>query len=106
MEVIKEWAGLVGSILATGGVVYTWLTARASGNSVRLDKLEAVMADQDKALTRLENEMKHLPTKDMVANLDVQITHLSGSIDTLAATMTGIGKTVDLMDQYLRKEGR
>lgn len=45
---------------------------------------------QGERLTKIENEMRHLPTKDMVHDLQIAIATMGGKMDVVAARVSSI----------------
>lgn len=104
MEVIKEWAGLLGTVLAIGAMFYSWLTSQSKANSNRLNDVEKKINTHETILTKMENEFRHLPDKDMVTDLKIEITRLAGTVSTLGEKVGGMDRAVRKMDTYLRAD--
>ena len=80
------------------------LNDNAAKADERLDKLETRSGSQDKRIALVEQEMRHLPTKDQVSDLRNSITQLEGTIKEIGASLTATARTVANIDTYLRKD--
>lgn len=100
------WVAAISSFLGLGTTIWNMLTSGSKQNSKKLDELDAKMTGQESRLNKVENELKHLPTKDQVHDLRVGIADLEGSIRTMEASMSAINRTVSNIDTYLRREDK
>tara|TARA_A100001391_G_scaffold50885_1_gene30964 strand:- start:41460 stop:41861 length:402 start_codon:yes stop_codon:yes gene_type:complete len=80
------------------------LNDQAAKADERLDKLETRTGSQDKRIALVEQEMRHLPTKDQVSDLRNSITQLEGTIKEIGASLNATAHTVSRIDTYLRKD--
>ena len=51
----------------------------------------------DKRLTKIEDEVKHLPKRDDLHQLELIITNLSGKVDGIARQLDKINRTTDML---------
>lgn len=102
IEALLKWSGLLGSALATGAIFYSWLTSRSKDNSVRLTFVEGKVIEHGTTIALIQTELSHLPDKDMVTDLRIEIAKLSGVVGRLDAQLTGLSQTVGRVDTFLR----
>jgi predicted nucleic acid-binding Zn-ribbon protein len=112
------------------GVIYTWIVTQKAnarkeveGMGKRLDTVERQLATartnaealgtigskvehNDKRITALESELKHLPDKDAVNDLKLAVVDLKGTIKAMDAQLAGLSRTVSNIDGYLRKDDK
>lgn len=128
---IQQIFGLVFPVVGPlAGMIYTYVaTQRANarkeidGLTKRLEVAELTLlsaghtattlvtvgtelADHEKRLSRVENDMQHLPGKSDVHDLQLIIVKLEGTVGRLEEKVTGIGRTVGNLDSYMRSEGK
>jgi len=103
---LRDWLGFIALITSVGGVIYTWITAGSAANAKSLETHEHRLADHGERLTKVENEIAHLPPKDDVTELKLAISDLKGTIGKLDAHLSGISRSVVRMDDYLRKDDK
>lgn len=106
MEYFDDWLGRIGTLLGLGAIFYTWMTSRSKDNSNRLDTIEQRVADHGQSIKTVETELAHLPDKDVVNELKLEITRLTGTVGQLGEKVTGLDRTVRNVDTYLRKEDK
>lgn len=64
------------------------------------------LADHDRRISRVENDLQHLPSKNEMHDLQLVIVRLEGTVGRLEEKVTGIGHTVGNLDNYMRTEGK
>ena len=104
LDVIRAWLGLIALLISVGSAVYAFVTARSKTNSERLDAIDKRLGGHADRIQNLESEVKHLPNKDEVNNLQLSLTRMEGAVAVLTERIEGIGGTVTRIDSYLRKE--
>lgn len=99
LDAIKEWGGALAVLFSIGGIVYSWLTRRSKENaetitkmaeeiSARLSVIEKKLITDDRRIQRLEDNFKHLPTKEQISELKVALTQVSTTVDSTNRTIT------------------
>ncbi|MBB4122929.1 DUF2730 family protein [Martelella radicis] len=92
-------------LISIGSFVHSVLTARAKGNSAKLETLESELAKLDRRTLRVESEIKQLPGKDELNQLALSLKGLEGTVQSTGQAVGRISMTVDRIDNYLRKRG-
>ena len=105
LEIIQAWLGLIAFLISIGSALYAFFTARSKENTQRLDGIDTRLGTHATRLQTVENEIKHLPNKDEVTNLQLSLTRMEGAVAVLTERVEGIGGTVARIDKYLRKVG-
>lgn len=54
-------------------------------------------------MTMVERELSHLPSKDSVTEVKMEIGKLNGDVGKLYVELKGIGRQVHMLDEYLRQ---
>jgi len=104
IEEIKNWAGLMALLISLGTTVYAWFTSKSRVNAEHLKAVDAKLAEHSARIAELESEMRHLPAKDDVTELKLSIVKLEGTVGRLDEALSGVSRTVQRIDGYLRKE--
>lgn len=78
------------------GAVYTFFATK----SARADK---ALAELDRRISAIENDMRHLPSKDAVTDLKLAIADLKGTVGRLEERLAPISSTVNHIDTFLRE---
>lgn len=86
---LAQWASAAAAIVAVGISGLSFVRgARKAEMQVAHDRISAVkdqQAGHAERLARVEAELQHLPTKEMVGNLQTSLAYLSGQIEAMNA---------------------
>ncbi len=114
IDALKDYLNIVALLVGLGNALWIWLSRPARDMGTRIDKtdkeVEAVKkaaddrADRhreelklhDRRIQRVEDDLRHLPTKDDLAELGHSLTGVKTELDIVARTVTRI-------DDFLRK---
>lgn len=104
-EEIRAWLSLVSLVLAVGGIIYTWITARAKNNSSEILAIKEAQKHHDRRIQNIESELKHLPGKDEVHKLNIAVTEMRGTISTIGNQISTANLSMARIENYiLQKE--
>ncbi|WP_052699843.1 DUF2730 family protein [Martelella endophytica] len=92
-------------LISIGSFIHSVLTARAKGNSAKLETLEKNVDGIDRRMLKVEAEIKQLPGKDELNRLELSLTKLDGAVSATGQIVSRVSMTVDRIDNYLRKRG-
>lgn len=106
MYSLTQLASLAGPVIAVGGVVYTWLTSRATQNSTEIKQLQERVAQAESSLFALKEAFKQVPDKDMVYGLDKRLTEQTGSLGILAESVKAIERTAHRIENFLLDQAK
>lgn len=104
-ETIQQYFALAAVIISVGSHVYFWLTKGSRGNEKHLKEADDKLEDHEKRLSGLENEFKHLPTREGQHELAMTMEKMNGNLREMSATMTAMGKTVSRMESEMMSGG-
>ncbi len=104
IDEIRNWSGPIASLLAIVSLVYTWFTARSKINAERLAGHERKLTEHDRRVQKLENDVAHLPSKDDVHELRIEIADIKGSVGRLEASVAGTDRTARRIEEFLMRE--
>lgn len=99
----KNWAGALALIVSLGGTFYAWMTSRSKDNSSRLDEYSDKLEGHEKRLVTVEHELKHVPNKDDINDLRLEISNLNGSVGRISENLKNVNTTVSRVEDYLLK---
>ena len=81
-------------IVLTAIGIYAWFIGRQSASSAELLELRT-------RLTTLEAQMAQVPSQSQLHELVATVASLRGSIDTVAARIEPVARSVDRVENYL-----
>ena len=100
----KHWAIL----MAIAGTVWTyfWLTLDTKyARKSDVADLRRAIGENEKSLSEVKGELRHLPTSKDVAELRLLITEMKGKTDTLNVGISGLSHQVKLLiEKEVNKE--
>ncbi len=100
----QNWA----IIVAVGGAVWTyfWLTLDTKyARKTDVADLRRAIGENEKSLSEVKGELRHLPTSKDVAELRLLITEMKGKTDTLNVSISGLNHQVKLLiEKEVNKE--
>lgn len=99
----SKWVALIALLLSVGNLLWAWISRPASDLAKRVDevddRIDDVCDDQkghDRRIQRVEDELRHLPTKADLHEVMQKLTSLKTELDIIA-------KVVSRIDDFLRK---
>lgn len=103
---LRNWLGVVAIIISLLTSVYAWLTSKAKANAEHLKTVDKSLTDLDRRVQSVEAEQKHMPSKDDVNQLKLDIAEMKGAMQALDGEVKGVSRTIRRVEDYLMKEGR
>lgn len=111
---LKDWLAIALSCTALGTVLVGWfrfggnkameaLDAHKGKNNIEIKSLDERLDRHGERLLAIENDIRHMPDKDEITGLKLQIEKLNGEIGKLTQGFSTMQKTVDRIDTYLTK---
>lgn len=104
MEVINDVLSFIrinwAVVVFFGTLVWGSIKLSINSNYVRHEDLRAVkteLHESHERLTRVEQKVDGLPSSDEITNLRLLMVEVRGDTKTLAASVKGIGRQVDLL---------
>lgn len=114
LGVFSQWVAIIALLLGIGNVLWAWLSMPNRDTNKRIDEAEADIAKfnteakadlavltegmkgHDRRIQRVEDDMRHLPTKDDLQAVSHKVTSIKTELDIVA-------KTLGRIDDFLRK---
>jgi len=90
-------------LLSAANMLWTW---HAKSQSAAADKVKKIEDDQDALANRvlkLETDFKHLPSKEDLSKLSLQVERVFGMVSKQESEITAVARTVNRIDDYLRE---
>ena len=114
LDTVSKWIGILALLLSIGNLVWAWISrpardvgARVDATNTRIDTVVGEMNERgdrhrenlkehDRRLQRVEDDMRHLPTKDDLHEVGHKLTSMKTELDIVA-------RVVNRIDETLRK---
>lgn len=117
---------VLGVLVSVANIVWTWHTRSQSAAADRVAKIETRLASaeeklvivsadrivriegrmdqvEDKLLT-VDERLKHLPTKEDIQSIAIQLERVLGTVSRQDAQFTAMSRTVNRIDDYMREK--
>ena len=98
----NQLVALFALLLSIGNMLWAWISrpARVMGKridtfSTQVDEVGNELKHHDRRIQRVEDDIRHLPTKDDLQKIELKATAIKTELDLVARTVTRI-------DEYLR----
>lgn len=104
MTTIWQAIGGVGVLLGIVNLLLTWLNSSRQPTVQKLTELECDVEDQGKRLAKVENTIQHMPTKDDLTGVKIQLTEMIGSLRVVESELAATGRTMRRVEEHLMSE--
>jgi hypothetical protein len=122
-QILQDWIAFAALALSFGSTIYMYLTAGDRANSGKIKEINDAIAVSDEKIDarvamlserlnahatridRVENELRHMPDKDVITELKLAMGDLKGELGKLSVSFAGVQRTVSLIDEHLRTNG-
>ncbi|WP_026784223.1 DUF2730 family protein [Pleomorphomonas koreensis] len=105
---ISQYAALALAFIALAGHLKNWLSSgekdlekTVASLAVDTEATEKKVIEHDRRIQTLEGEVKHLPNKDAVHNLQLDLTELKGHVATMAKSAEATERTTRRVEEFL-----
>ena len=106
LQTAQQWASLIALIIGIGNAAWIWLSRPARDTNKRIDQVDERIntlngevndrADRhreelkahDRRIQRVEDDLRHLPTKDDIGKISHAVTAVKTELDIVARTTT------------------
>ncbi|MDT8428506.1 MAG: DUF2730 family protein [Pseudomonadales bacterium] len=103
---VARFAFDVLQVLFMAGVsVYVWWTGRTKATQAAIDAAHERMGTIDRRLDGIEGEIKHLPGHNDLAEIYRKVNDVDKTLSKLSGELTGINRTLNLINDYLLNQG-
>ncbi|MFD1792091.1 DUF2730 family protein [Ochrobactrum teleogrylli] len=105
-QFLKDWSGVIATLISIGTVIYAWLTAGSRQNSDELKLVSQRLGVVEDGLTEIKAEMKHMPDEKALTDLKLEISEIRGSFGRMEENISSMSRTVHRVEDYLINKGQ
>lgn len=80
---------------------YAWSTARQAARQNEVNTLAAGLADIATRVTRLEQDVRHLPDQEFVSRVAGELASIQANVEGLRREIAPLAHQMGLLNQYL-----
>lgn len=103
---LRNWFSVAALAVSLATTIYAFLTSKAKANAEHLKSVDKSLTDLDRRVQSVEAEQKHMPSKDDVNQLKLDIAEMKGAMQALDGEVKGVSRTIRRVEDYLMKEGK
>lgn len=104
--VLKDLVIGAAAVLAAGLAIWNFFQSPSKENAASIASIVTKLTDHDRRIQTVEGELRHLPDQEAVHELKLAIVELKGTVKNVETQVTAVGRTVSVLDNYLRSEDR
>lgn len=86
LQPIVPWLSAIALLISLGTSITTFFTAGSKKNAQRIEELETELSRQDGRIQAIESEMKHLPDRNMIHELQLTLKDMQVDMAALKTT--------------------
>jgi ABC-type nickel/cobalt efflux system permease component RcnA len=102
-DAVSKWLGFASLVISVITAIWTLVNKSTKPYDDKLHALEVSKAQHDRRIQSLEEELKHLPNKEMVHQIQLAIARMEGHLGKVEASGAATERTVRRIDDYLSK---
>lgn len=99
ISAVVPWLSAVSILISLGTSVTIFLTSGSKKNAVTLE-------EHERRISAVENEIKHLPDRDMAYRLEMSVQEMRGQIDVLSERMKPIAAISERLQEMMLEKSR
>lgn len=91
---LVPWLSMIALLISIGTSITMFLTSGAKSNAAKL-------AEHGHRLTQVENNVRHMPSKESVHQLQIDLTEMKGQIGVMAKSSEVTERTTRRVEDFL-----
>lgn len=101
LQALMPWIAAVLSISTLLTNIYTIFTSPSRKNAADINKMHGDLVNYDRRIQAIEGEMKHLPSKESVHQLQLALTDMKGQITTMAKSSDATERGMRRVEEFI-----
>lgn len=95
---------VIALLISAMNILWTWYMRSQSASETRVKRIEERVDLVEHKQIAVDEQMKHLPTKDDLGAVKVQLADVLGLIGRQGGEISSVARIVDRIDKYLREK--
>lgn len=96
---LVPWLSVIAIMISIGTSITAFFTSGAKSNATQL-------SDHDHRISTLENDFRHLPNKESVHQLQIDLTDMKGQLGIMAKSSEVTERTTRRVEEFLLQRGK
>jgi len=101
LSILMPWIGAALSIIALGTQLKAIISSGERKLEERVSKVEVKLIEHDRRVQAVENEMKHLPDRETVHKLQIDLTEMKGQMATMVKSSEATERATRRVEDFL-----
>ncbi|MGG4603055.1 DUF2730 family protein [Alcaligenaceae bacterium Me47] len=102
---ISAYLSPIAVMISIGTTIWTVLTSGSKKNAEELGEVKTELAQQERRIQRIEDELKHLPDKSTTHRLEIALEKMSGRLSSMDERLKPIAAISERMQELLISQG-
>ncbi|MBX8799247.1 DUF2730 family protein [Ochrobactrum sp. MR28] len=102
---ISAYLSPIALMISVGATIWTVLTSGSKKNAEELGEVKTELAQQERRIQRIEDELKHLPDKNTTHRLEIALEKMSGRLSSMDERLKPIAAISERMQELLISQG-
>ena len=102
---MRFWWDVAITLIVLGNFIYTWVANRSDRNTAAIAHANVRIDTIDHAVKHIQADVEHLPNYHEIGTVHEKINDVAGQVKAIDGQLTGINHTLQLINEYLIKEG-
>jgi predicted nucleic acid-binding Zn-ribbon protein len=103
---LMVWAAVVLTLLNLGTTVWALLNSGAKQNEEKISKLNATLDQTERRLARVEDQVGHMPSTEMLQRLELSLERMEGHINVLDERLKPVAAIAERMQELMLEQAR
>lgn len=102
-----EWAWLISGLtaisllLGIANLIWSWMSKGGARLAAKLDKVDACTDEHERRIQSIEGELKHMPSRQDVAALELQLNTVQGQVQSIDREVASVARTARRIEEHL-----
>ena len=102
-----QWAWLISGLtaisllLSIANMIWAWMSKGGARLAAKLEKVDQCTDDHERRIQSIEGELKHLPSKEDVAQLELQLSAMDGKLNSAERELASVARTARRIEHHL-----
>lgn len=101
LSILMPWIGAALSIIALGTQLKAIISSGEKKLEERVTKAERTLVDHDRRVQRVEDALQHLPNKDVVHQLQIDLTEMKGQMASMVKSSEATERATRRVEDFL-----
>lgn len=88
-------------LLSIANTVWVWMSKGGAALAAKQQAQDEAIDEHDRRILSIEAELKHLPSKEDVNGLRLQLSDMNGKLKTLESELSSVTRTMRRIEDHL-----